>query len=64
MQRPEEIRPQLVLKRVDIVDLVQLSRALCSICQSNFHQNEEIARLHCARVFHVSCIDNWFLEVS
>ena len=34
----------------------------CIICQDNIKLNEIIRIINCSHLFHVNCIDNWFIE--
>jgi hypothetical protein len=37
----------------------------CPICQDNMRQGELIRKLNvCGHMFHISCVDNWFLNDS
>lgn len=35
---------------------------LCVICQDDITNNQIIRKIKCKHIFHIECIDEWFLE--
>ena len=41
---------------------IQQNRDVCPICLEEFHYGDIVKILPCKHVFHMSCLDPWFLE--
>ena len=47
------------VKRTDAILRVTLKDTICSICQDEVEEGQEVLKLHCRHVYHTTCVVSW-----
>ena len=64
LSRLEDVKIGLISKNLLNKTQVKLNTYVnfCVICQEDIEKNNIIREINCKHIFHINCIDNWFVE--